>query len=146
MKAYCENCTSSQPSSFRPGNDAVTGEVYEDLRCNTCGFIVATVQERVAQPEQEPEVCCGDYATCMKPCTPRGRWLAEQEPVAYPEGDVVGPCVCGSWPGGKCLKCPRITTTPKRKPLTDEQLEQRIGYRLPAYGFDAIRQLIKENT
>jgi hypothetical protein len=32
-----------------------------------------------------------------------------QEPVAYPEGDVVGPCVCGSWPGGKCLKCPRIT-------------------------------------
>ena len=31
-----------------------------------------------------------------------------QEPVAYPEGDVVGPCICGSWPGGKCLKCPRI--------------------------------------
>ncbi len=174
---------------------------------------------KAAQPEQEPEVCCGDYATCMKPCTPRGRWLAEQEPVAYPEGDVVGPCVCGSWPGGKCLKCPRITTPPvqpeqepwcvemngcktkcadcpdkpKQEPvawmrpskdgydsafrdhstvirctgntwtgwvplyttppaqrewvgLTDEQLEQRIGYRLPAYGFDAIRQLIKENT
>ena len=38
----------------------------------------------------------------------------EQEPVAYPEGDVVGPCICGSWPGGKCLKCPRITTPPQR--------------------------------
>ena len=25
---------------------------------------------------------------------------------AYPEGDVVGACVCGSWPGGKCLRCP----------------------------------------
>lgn len=24
----------------------------------------------------------------------------------YPEGDVLGPCVCGSWPGGKCLHCP----------------------------------------
>ena len=35
---------------------------------------------------------------------------------------------------------------PEQEPLTDEQLEQRIGYRLPAYGFDAIRQLIKENT
>ncbi len=23
----------------------------------------------------------------------------------YPQGDVVGPCVCGSWPGGKCLRC-----------------------------------------
>ena len=34
---------------------------------------------KAAQPEQEPEVCCGDYATCMKPCTPRGRWLPEQE-------------------------------------------------------------------
>jgi hypothetical protein len=26
---------------------------------------------------------------------------------AYHEGDVVGPCVCGSWPGGKC---PRQTS------------------------------------
>ena len=24
----------------------------------------------------------------------------------YPEGIVVGPCVCGSWPGGECLRCP----------------------------------------
>lgn len=23
----------------------------------------------------------------------------------YPSGIVYGPCVCGSWPGGKCLKC-----------------------------------------
>jgi hypothetical protein len=38
-----------------------------------------------------------------------------QEPVAYPEGDVVGPCICGSWPGGKCLKCPRITAPPQRQ-------------------------------
>ena len=45
---------------------------------------------------------------------------AKDEPVAYPEGDVVGPCICGSWPGGKCLKCPRITP-PQRKPLTDEE-------------------------
>jgi hypothetical protein len=52
--------------------------------------------------------------------------LAEQaeqaQPVAYPEGDVVGPCICGSWPGGKCLKCPR-TSPPPRKPLTDEGIQ-----------------------
>ena len=36
----------------------------------------------------------------------------EPEPVAYPEGDVVGPCICGSWPGGKCLKCPRTEPVP----------------------------------
>ena len=32
------------------------------------------------------------------------------DPVAhglppYPTGEVVGPCVCGGWPGGKCLHC-----------------------------------------
>ena len=56
----------------------------------------------------------------------------EQEPVAYPDGDVVGPCICGSWPGGKCLKCPRITTPPQRKPLTDEQIDKLLGP-LPRY-------------
>ena len=49
----------------------------------------------------------------------------KQEPVAYPEGDVVGPCVCGSWPGGKCLKCPRIINAPPRDSwfkLTDAEV------------------------
>ena len=27
----------------------------------------------------------------------------------YPVGNVVGPCVCGSWPGGACLQCEVIT-------------------------------------
>ena len=31
--------------------------------------------------------------------------------------DVVGPCVCGSWPGGKCLKCPWVEQAEKRKPV-----------------------------
>jgi hypothetical protein len=28
------------------------------------------------------KVCCGDYANCNAPCTPRGRWQAHQEPDA----------------------------------------------------------------
>lgn len=27
---------------------------------------------------------------------------------AYPVGNVAGACICGSWPGGECLRCPRI--------------------------------------
>ena len=48
----------------------------------------------------------------------------KQEPVTYPDGYVVGPCICGSWPGGKCLKCPRITPQPQREwvGLTDEEM------------------------
>ena len=57
----------------------------------------------------------------------------EQEPVAYPDGDVVGPCICGSWPGGKCLKCPRITTPPQREwvGLTDAVVQNIVYCRSP---------------
>lgn len=49
-----------------------------------------------------------------------------QEPVSYPEGYVVGPCICGSWPGGKCLKCPRIASQPQHEwaGLTDEEVNE----------------------
>ena len=30
------------------------------------------------------------------------------EPFASPDGIVSGPCACGSWPGGACLKCPAV--------------------------------------
>ena len=50
-------------------------------------------------PEDEPEqsepqpledltgvkVCCGEYATCYRPCTPRGRWLANREAQQHNE-------------------------------------------------------------
>ena len=55
--------------------------------------------------------------------------LMKQAP-AYPEGDVVGPCVCGSWPGGKCLKCPWVEQAEKQKPVAwmyvnfDDECEQ----------------------
>lgn len=39
-----------------------------------------------------------------KEIAPRGfKWALVPD---YPVGIVVGPCVCGSWPGGECLKCP----------------------------------------
>ena len=42
------------------------------------------IKDALAQPAQEPQVCCGEYDTCLRACTPRGRYLAqpEQEPVA----------------------------------------------------------------
>ena len=59
----------------------------------------------------------------------------KQEPVAYPDGDVVGPCICGSWPGGKCLKCPRITPQPQREWVgltADEQ----------SFVYDQVKQIV----
>mgnify|MGYP001761198120 CR=1 FL=1 len=55
---------------------------------------------------------CPHVANHVNPCQDRARASAETGGVnvqpPYPEGDVVGACVCGSWPGGKCLKCPWI--------------------------------------
>ena len=69
-----------------------------------------------------------------EPVKPRGEaTLAQQEPVAYPEGDVVGPCICGSWPGGKCLKCPRITAPAQQEPVAWEQFYPEMGKPKLAY-------------
>jgi hypothetical protein len=38
-------------------------------------------------------VCCGDYKKCIKPCTPRGRWLAEQEVVKFEEPKLLPVCI-----------------------------------------------------
>ena len=67
--------------------------------------------------------------------------LMKQAP-AYLEGDVVGPCVCGSWPGGKCLKCPWVE-------LTDEQIHNTAGYQetREMYSFArAIEDKLKEKN
>lgn len=45
MKAYCDNCGTG-PASFRAGNDAVTGAPFEDLCCDQCHLVLATVSER----------------------------------------------------------------------------------------------------
>ena len=92
----------------------------------------------LAQPEQEPVVCCGDYATCMKSCTPRGRWLAEQEPVAWTPGpnlfkdwcsQYFGPDSDDDYLAKAVFNLPPMaqrfanTTPPQRKPLTEMQRE-----------------------
>lgn len=81
MKAYCHNCELLQPSSFRPGCDAETGEQYEDLCCGACHFVVATVQERDTHTKaQEP---------ARQPLTDeQAKKLCKCGPVYAPDGKV----------------------------------------------------------
>jgi hypothetical protein len=50
MKAWCESCATRSPASFRPGA-STTGEQFEDLCCDECHFVIATVSEREASPD-----------------------------------------------------------------------------------------------
>jgi hypothetical protein len=47
---------------------------------------------RQALAQLEPQVCCGDYEKCIKSCTPRGRWLANQQTTRFEQekGQFVG--------------------------------------------------------
>ena len=94
------------------------------------------LEAALAQPE--PQVCCGDYEKCMKACTPRGRWLAENE-LAQPEQEPVAKHVCNLWinPETSFYEVDRCThpinevfpvyTAPPRKEwvgLTDDEIKK----------------------
>lgn len=50
----------------------------------------------------------------------------------YPKDHVVGPCVCGSWPGGECLKCPVI-------PGSEEVIADTAGASESNWAFEAAK-------
>ena len=51
---------------------------------------------------------CGEISDAHESATSRQNNPEAFGLPAYPTGDVSGPCVCGSWPGGKCLRCPVV--------------------------------------
>jgi hypothetical protein len=58
MTAYCNVCGEHKPASFRPEKCAETGKEYEDLCCDTCDYIIATVTGRLlslAVPTRQAE-------------------------------------------------------------------------------------------
>lgn len=46
---------------------------------------------------------------------------AERPP--YPTGPVLAWCVCGSWPGGNCLRCEWIPAPPLPTPPIHQETE-----------------------
>lgn len=72
-------------------NTAIINELRTSPLFNnsTLGNRAADALE-AAQTSSEPRLCCGEYAKCSRPCTPRGEWLATErikneasEPVAW---------------------------------------------------------------
>jgi hypothetical protein len=69
----------------------------------------------------KPEPCCGEYATCLRACTPRGRWLQFQSTANLPEVEECALCKGGKGFGEKYggaigsdpIPCPRCNETGK---------------------------------
>lgn len=141
------------------------GPLSEQVREKLHHSIYFDVNRRKT-PEVTPEVT-GDVGACVTCGAPKGEWLVDavnmsqervdettkREHEPYPEGDVVGPCICGSWPGGKCLKCKRIEP-PKREwvGLTEEEVHilwMDMGARPKINGYDfakVIESKLKERN
>ena len=59
-----------------------------DLLCTAAREYLAAPKQSEPQPLEDltgVKVCCSEYATCYRPCTPRGRWLANREAQQHTE-------------------------------------------------------------
>lgn len=50
FRAYCTCCEDTKPASFRPCSEAGTGKPFEDLCCDECHFVIATLDGHPHNP------------------------------------------------------------------------------------------------
>lgn len=69
-------------------------EMAKCLALKMSGEPTNSVATQHHQYESRP--CCGEYATCLRPCTPRGRWLAVHDPAnnLFKEDGIFAECQC----------------------------------------------------
>ncbi len=86
MKTTTDALVEAREAIAESSNDAGA------VACATAALALA----RTEQAEPEPaQVCCGEYRTCNKACTPRGLWLAfHPAPVPQPVQVVPDGWVC----------------------------------------------------
>ena len=79
-----------------------------------------------------------DKAQSVLAAAPEPPATRSEEQPPYPEGEVVGPCVCGGWPGGRCLRCPWRPATRPEAEIRNEGIEMAAkDTELAASEFDA---------
>ena len=72
-------------------------------RCLTCWILTTDLDKRARSCRPCAEARHRDAEAQTKPRVGGGPEAFGLPP--YPAGEIVGPCVCGSWPGGKCTRC-----------------------------------------
>jgi hypothetical protein len=55
---------------------------YDSKKWDDCQPLYTAPPQRT-----EPKVCCGEYDTCLEPCTPRGTHLAQRTWVGLTEDE-----------------------------------------------------------
>ena len=72
LEFVCDGAHHAKKDRHEFGDDCPVTARYQ--------LAIKALEEALAKQEQgEPVVCCQEYDTCLKPCTPRGKHLAQQE-------------------------------------------------------------------
>jgi len=114
------------------GNDPDTAATYNRAQseaahdaarrwgCSITGLISCGPEFDAPAPPAAPIAQGTDDTTAVM--TPFGPMVPPAAPgqPPYPEGNVIGPCVCGSWPGGPCLRCKWIPAPPAPPAAQDQ--------------------------
>jgi hypothetical protein len=64
MQVWCNTCNARSYASWRPGEDSKDGTPYEDLCCDTCNYVIATVTRHLDFMETVARFQCGPQLTC----------------------------------------------------------------------------------
>jgi hypothetical protein len=77
----------------------VGGHMDEPYAAEAARRTITSIKEALAQPEQKPvglieslkdaQPCCGEYQTCWRACTPRGKFLAQRTWVGLTDEEVM---------------------------------------------------------
>jgi len=70
---------------FRRGTPGKENDMPTVVSCN---WLPDGIYEVYLADPTGVEPCCGEYAQCHRPCTPRGRWLAQAEPAGGDKDDA----------------------------------------------------------
>ena len=71
---------------FRRGTPGKENDMPTVVSCN---WLPDGVYEVYLADPTGVQPCCGEYAQCRRPCTPRGRWLAQAAPAGAEKEDAI---------------------------------------------------------
>lgn len=125
---YVEPPTSDYHNGWEEGFEAAKNLFKKESAPQNADprLLLARKDNCTALAQPEPQVCCGDYAKCMKACTPRGRWLANQQMTRIEQEK-------GQFVGG----IPEVSQQREWVGLTDDEIEKIVDLNtLDDGGFD----------
>ena len=127
MKAWCSVCDKTQPASFRRFISTDCPDEYEDLCCDECHYILATIEERLDCGAQEPVGYVTDSG--MSAYIVAGEYLEDGTPLYTSPPDTAAQIaelmkLCAEWKAVSDKQSAQVTKLQAKLDVAREALEE----------------------